>query len=193
MSDVDIYKKDMKQLYLRKKNTFRFSLKSSDGITKEDSGNFNFLIPPLNGTNKDTPYCLFKLISFYTMNEECANANERPSGSLDYDIPAFYVEVGGIGIAPSNTTTNRNQQLRGNNIFFINNKDALTNDNGVLGNGDYQAICGGEYNKDETICSNPSGSMIEFKVYDALLDTLLANSVDIVSIVNFEIELLDID
>jgi hypothetical protein len=193
MCDHDGYKKDMKQLYLRKKNTFRYSIKSSDGNTKDNSGEFNFQIPPLNGTNKDSQYCLFRFNSFYTMNEECANAGDRPSNSLQYDIPAFFVEINGLGLSPNNFNTNLNARLRGSNIFFIQNTLGLTNDNGLLGNGDYQVLCGGEYEKSEVVCSNPSGTSINVIVRDALTDAIIPNSVDIVSVLNFEIELLDID
>jgi hypothetical protein len=191
MSDVDIFKKDMKQLYLRKKNTFRYSVASMDGEDKNDSGDFDFQIPPLNFTNKDSQYCLFRLISCYIAQTEHANAGERASNSLDHDITGIYVDVQGMGIAPNNTSTNLNGRIRGNNMFYIPNKEAYTN----LGTTDlYQAVSGGIYEGSQVVCSNPSGQKVRFRIYNANAeDTLIPDDADIITFLNFEVELLDID
>ena len=191
MSDVDIYKKDMKQLYLRKKNTFRYSVNSADGEPTDSSGDFSFQIPPLSFTNKDSQYCMFRLTSAYIVQDSVAVAGKRASNSLAFDIPCLYVDVQGLGIAPNNTSTNLNGRIRGNNMFFVPNKDALVN---LVANGNYQVISGGEYNGSDVVCSNPSAQKLRFRIYDAQLDnTIIPNDVDIQTILNFEIELLDID
>lgn len=191
MGDVDIYKKDMKQLYLRKKNTFRYSVASTDGEDFNDSGDFNIQIPPLAFTNKDSQYCLFRLTSCYIFQQAHANAGERASNSLGHDIQGIYVDVQGMGIAPNNTSTNLNVAIRGNNMFFIPNKDAYTK----LNNNDmYQAVSGGMYEGSDVVCSNPSGQKVRFRIYNANADnTIINNDADIITIVNFEVELLDID
>tara|TARA_R110000803_G_scaffold40122_5_gene86469 strand:+ start:317 stop:901 length:585 start_codon:yes stop_codon:yes gene_type:complete len=194
MSDVDIYKKDMKQLYLRKKNTFRYSVNSADGEPTDSSGDFSFQIPPLAFTNKDSQYCLFRLTSAYVVQDSIANAGKRASGTLNFDIPCLYVDVQGMGIAPNNTSTNLNGRIRGNNMFFIPNSGALCGLSGVLGNGEYQCISGGIYQGAEVVCSNPSAQKVRFRIYDGQLDnTIIPDDADIQTILNFEIELLDID
>jgi len=191
MGDVDIYKKDMKQLYLRKKNTFRYSITSTDGEPTDASGDFSFQIPPLAFTNKDSQYCLFRLTSAYIVQDSIAAAGKRASNSLAFDIPAIYVDVQGLGIAPNNTSTNLNGRIRGNNMFFVPNPNGLVN---LVANGQYQVISGGDYHGSDVVCSNPSAQKLRFRIYQANLDNaIIPDDVDIQTILNFEIELLDID
>ena len=186
---------DLKREWLRKRNTQHFSVSSVDGEINRNVGNFDFLIPPFPYPElQRSQYGLFKLKSAYIIGQtKTADGNTRASNDNDEDIGAFYVEISGVGIQSSMGSTITNSRIRGTNQFFIPNKDALCD----LGrSGIFQAVSGGMGDDSEVSCSNPSGTMISVKVYDAEGNGTSViggnNTGDMNFILNFSIEMLDI-
>ena len=182
---------DLKQLWLRKRNTNHYSVDSSDGEDGVDDPNhFRILIPPAAyPENQASQYGLFCLKSMWVIGQNVlpVAANTRCSGATTYDPSGFYVEINGLGIQPiPNTSGGR---VRGTNSFFVPNKYGSTDNVNSLS---YQVVSGGYNGDGEVSCGNPSGTMIEFKIFDVDTGALMANSGNYEVIVEFSIELLNI-
>jgi hypothetical protein len=72
----------LKREYLRKRNTISFSVNSSDGDTKNEVANFDFLIPPAPyPEHQKSQYGLFKLRSWYVINQTDTDRITTQSGT----------------------------------------------------------------------------------------------------------------
>lgn len=190
-------KEELRQSFLRKKNTYHYSVCSADGITNQDVNNFDFVIPPFAyPEHQRSQYALFKLHSFYIITQGVSNPivpAERASASADFDLSGFYVRVDGLGIQPSLGSTIQNSSIRyGTNTFFVPNPNAGAD---LTQSFQYQRISGGQPADYEVACSNPVGSAVNIKVFDAESDgdlTPIGNG-NYDAIINFSIELLDLD
>lgn len=190
-------KEQLKQEFLRKKNTYHFSVCSADGVLNADVNNFDFVIPPFPyPEHQRSQYALFKLHSFYVITQNVSNPfapNERVSASADFDLSGFYVRFDGLGIQPSLGATIQNTAIRyGTNTFFVPNENAGAD---LTQSFQYQRVSGGKPDDYEVACSNPVGSNVNIKVFDAeSAGDLIPNGGGTYDcIVNFSIELLDID
>ena len=189
-------KEDLKQVFLRKKNTFHYSIASLDGDTFSAAGKFDFVIPPsAYPEHQKSQYAIFKLKSLYVVAQGTGETTERVSGPLDHDLSCFYVRINGLGIQPTIATL-QNQTIRGSNTFFIPNENAQ---DGLNSTEQYQRISGGKPSDYEVVCSNPTGTQVSVEVFDGESDgTLIPNAVatdagvEYFTIINFSIELLDL-
>tara|TARA_R110002126_G_scaffold87473_2_gene210500 strand:- start:454 stop:1032 length:579 start_codon:yes stop_codon:yes gene_type:complete len=190
-------KEDLKQLWLRKKNTFHYSISSLDGELNAEAGKFDFMIPPSPyPEHQGSQYALFKLNSMYVINQNSRLTTDRVSGSLDQDLSCFYVSVNGLGIQPSMGSTIQNVRIRGTNTFFIPNENALDN---LTNNNQYPRISGGKTSTEyEVICSNPSGTSVSIQIFDGesggaqINDGVEDAGEEFFTVINFSIELLDV-
>jgi len=135
---------------------------------------------------------IFTLESFYITSQTDAiyvssGTNGLPANS-NFDCSGFYVEVNGLGLRPQIYTTNLSNNLRSNKMFPIVNVDGLGR--GVAGDSQ-RIICGGVSNK-EVICSNPTGQVLQVKVYSMDTGDLISDQA-LDSVINFKIELLPDD
>tara|TARA_R110002110_G_scaffold3937_2_gene20467 strand:+ start:1710 stop:2288 length:579 start_codon:yes stop_codon:yes gene_type:complete len=190
-------KEQLRQDFLRKKNTFHYSVCSADGINNNDPNNFDFVIPPIGYTeHQGSQYALFKLHSFYIISQNVTNPinlGERVSASADFDLSCFYVRVDGLGIQPSLGSTIQNSAIRyGTNTFFVPNQNAGAD---LKQSFEYQRMSGGQPADYEVACSNPVGSAVNIQVFDGEGDgELIPNGNGTYdAIINFSIELLDLD
>ena len=184
-------KEDLKQMYMRKKNTYNYSLDNIAGIEgKNDSGDFNIRIPPMAfPNNQSSQYAIFKLNSFYVL-EKTEVLADRLSGNVNFDISAFYVEISGIGIQSVIATLPGTTARPSGVSFFIVNETSMAD----LGNSNqYYRNAGGVYQGESVVCSNPTGAVINVKVRDAATGNVVADNQNLISVINFSIELLDLD
>ena len=183
--------------YQRVRNTFSYSIQSSQGsarsdATGDDIGSFQIDIPNVPfPENQQSKLGIFTLESFYFTAQTqavyvSAGANGLPANS-DYDISGFYVEVNGLGLRPQIYTTNLSSNLRSNKMFPIINEYGIER---KASTGE-RVVAGGESHK-EVICSNPCGSVLQVKVY-SMDDGELISEQALDSIINFKIELLPDD
>jgi len=190
--------------YQRIRNTFSYSIQSSGGINRNDGsgdeiGKFQLNIPPFPfPENQQSKLGIFTLESFYfTAQTDALYISGGDDGlpvNSDYDISGFYVEINGIGIRPQLFTTAINNGLRSNKIFPVINEYGRRRKRGNAPDTEYdyaKRVCGGECNK-SVICSNPSGSNIQVKVYSMDTGELIAEQ-GLDSIINFKIEMLPDD
>ena len=167
-------KEQLRQDFLRKKNTFHYSVCSADGINSSNPNSFDFYIISQNVTNP-------------------INLGERVSGSADFDLSCFYVRVDGLGIQPSLGSTIQNSAIRyGTNTFFVPNQNAGAD---LKQSFEYQRMSGGQPADYDVVCSNPVGSAVNIQVFDGEgAGELIPNGNGTYdAIINFSIELLDLD
>mgnify|MGYP003112632362 CR=1 FL=1 len=184
-------KEDLRQLYMRKKNTINYSLDNVAGIEgKNDSGDFSIRIPPMAFPNyQSSQYALFTLNSVYVLEKTEALA-DRLSNNVNFDISAFYVEISGIGINSVVATLPGTTARPSGVSFFIVNETSMAD----LGNSNqYSRNAGGLYHGESVVCSNPTGAVINVKIRDASTGLLVPDNANLISVVNFSIELLDLD
>lgn len=184
-------KEDLRQLYMRKKNTINYSIDNIAGIEgKNDSGDFNIRIPPMPyPNNQSSQYGLFTLNSVYIMEKTEALA-DRLSNNVNFDLSAFYVEISGIGIQSVVATLPGTTARPSGTSFFILNETSMAD----LGNSNqYSRNAGGLYHGESVVCSNPTGAVINVKIRDASTGLLVQDNANLISVVNFSIELLDLD
>jgi len=135
------------------------------------------------------------LKSLYVVAQGVGETTDRVSGSLDHDLSCFYVRINGLGIQPTMATL-QNQTIRGSNTFFIPNENAQ---DGLVATEQYQRISGGKPSEYEVVCSNPTGTQVSVEVFDGESDGTLIpdgtpnDGVEYFTIINFSIELLDLD
>ena len=182
----------VKREYLRRANTIRVSVNSADGFTKDELGEFNFVVPPFPApTHAGSQYALFKLISFYVIGQD---ETDRVINDAGQDVSGFYVEVNGLGITPNLQTTHLNQRLRGTNTFAVvnvNGQAELGQGQGG-GNQQFNVVSGGFYHGSAVACSNPAGTQVEVKVFTLDDGTLVADNARLTAVLDFEIEILDL-
>ena len=188
-----------KELWLRKKNTINFSVQSAFGEqVADDIGNFSFLIPPACfQTNQSSQYGIFTLKEFYFISQDETDRvgdyqEPEPAGGavFEADISGFYVEIGGLGLAPQ-VSTITNARLRvATNQFAIFNTGGI-GDVSAARNGYFTRISGGQYNGASVACSNPMGTNVNVKVYSMDDTSLIANNARLDAVMTFEIEMLD--
>ena len=153
----------IKREYLRRLNTLRLSVNSADGFTKDDLGEFNFVIPPFpSPTHGGSQYALFKLISFYIIGQD---ETDRV-----------------INDAGTNTFT----------IMNVNGQAELGQGQGG-GNQQFNVVSGGFYHGNPVVCSNPAGTEVNIKVFKLDDGTLVADNVNLTAVLDFEIEILDLN
>mgnify|MGYP003116688194 CR=1 FL=1 len=194
--------------YQRVRNTFSYSIQSSQGTerndnTGDDIGKFQLDIPPFPfPENQQSKLGIFTLESFYFTAQGIdeyisSGANGLPANSLE-DISGFYVEINGLGLRPQLYTTNLGGNLRSNKMFPIMNEYGRIRrfsdgaDPPVYTNDFARVNSGGESGK-EVICSNPSGSVLQVRVYSMDDGELIADQDNLESIINFKIEMLPDD
>lgn len=193
--------------YQRVKNTFSYSIQSSQGIersdnTGDDIGKFQLDIPPYPfPENQQSKLGIFTLESFYFTSQTDAiyvsGGDDGLPANSRYDISGLYIEINGLGIRPQLYTTAINGALRSNKIFPIINeygKRRSSTDGGdpeVITYDYSKRVAGGTCNK-EVICSNPSGSVLQVKVYSMDTGELIADQ-GLDSVINFKIEMLPDD
>lgn len=193
--------------YQRVKNTFSYSIQSSAGVDRNDStgddiGSFQIDIPPYPfPENQQSKVGIFTLESFFftsqTDNLYVSGGDDGLPANSRYDISGFYVEINGLGVRPQLYTTGLNLGLRSNKLFPVMNEygkkrsvsDGATPPEITY---DYSKRLAGGYCGKEVICSNPSGSMLQVKVYSMDTGDLIADQ-GIDSIINFKIEMLPDD
>jgi len=182
-----------KREYLRKKNTLSFSVNSGDGTPKNEIGNFEFLIPPASyPEHQKSQYGLFKLKSYYIINQTKTDRVKYTANGIDNDISGFYVQISGMGIAPLIATATNERLRMATNQFPIFNKTALADLTGEETNSYFTGICGGEYNGDSVACSNPMGTQVSVKVFNMFDGTPITDNVELEAVLTFDIELLDL-
>ena len=184
-------KKDLRQMYLRKRNTFNFSVVNLVGVEGNDEvGDFNIRIPPFAfPEHQSSQYALFKLDSVYITRQGKTQAT-RVSQNVDTDISGFYVEINGLGIRSVIATVPGIVPINNGVSFFILNETALTD---LQQSFQYSMNSGGKYDGESVVCSNPSGTVFNIKIRSADDGNVIADSEDYMSVVNFSIELLDLD
>jgi len=195
--------------YQRINNTFSYSFQSSQGVERadEDGGagvdtgdeiaDFQFEIPPFPfATNQQSKLGIFTLESFYfTSQTETAYVSSGDTGlptQTDYDISNFFVEISGLGIKPHNFTTGKSSNLRGQNIFHITNEYGSRRKADDDTHISSRVNSGGECNQ-SIICSNPSGTIINVKVFSGDSGNQIVDQDTIDSIIKFKVELLPDD
>ena len=191
-------KSDVMKEYLRKKNTYHYSVHNIDGIEgKVQTGDFNIRIPPMPfPEHQSSQYCLFKLDSMYVINQtrgagqEDMTQQRRLSRSVEHDLSGFYVEINGLGIRSVIATVPGIVPINNGVSFFILNETALTD---LQQSFQYSMNSGGKYDGESVVCSNPTGTVINIKIRTADDGNVIADSEDYMSVVNFSIELLDLD
>ena len=180
---------DLKQEYLRKRNTISFSVNSADGVNFDDIGDFEIQIPPSSyPEHQRSQYGLFTLRSFYIIENDLANFVQNTGNAL-VPVSGFIVEISGLGLNPTLFTTGTQANLRGTNQFPILNKTAVSNE--VNANGQIPVVMGGQYDGGSVACSNPMGTSFKVRVYDMVNGTIIPNNNNLISNLQFEIELLD--
>lgn len=193
--------------YQRIRNTFSYSIQSSQGGERSDStgdliGKFQIEIPPFPfPENQQSKLGIFTLESFYFTSQTDAiyvsGGDDGLPANSRYDISGFYVEINGLGLRPQLFTTAVNGALRSNKIFPIINeygKKRSVSDGADPPDITYdysKRLAGGNCGK-EVICSNPSGSMLQVKVYSMDTGDIIADQ-GIDSVINFKIEMLPDD
>lgn len=194
--------------YQRVRNTFSYSIQSSQGkersdLSGDELGQFQIEIPPFPfPENQQSKLGIFTLESFYFTAQGIdeyisSGAGGLPANSLD-DVSGFYVEINGLGLRPQLYTTNLSSSLRSNKMFPVMNEygrirrfsdgatpPVYTNDFARVNTG---GMCG-----KEVICSNPSGSMLQVKVYSMDTGEIILDQANLDSVINFKIEMLPDD
>ena len=191
MEDKTMVKKDLRQMYLRKRNTFNFSVDNLVGVEgKDDVGDFNIRFPPFSfPEHQSSQYALFKLDSVY-ITRQGKTGPTRVSQNADHDLSGFYVDINGLGINSVIATVPGIVPNNNGVSFFILNETALTD---LQQSFQYSMNSGGQYKGESVVCSNPSGTVFNIKIRDADTGNIITDSADYMSVVNFSIELLDLD
>ena len=191
-------KSDVMKEYLRKKNTYHYSVHNIDGIEgKVQTGDFNIRIPPMPfPEHQSSQYCLFKLDSMYVINQtrgagqEDMTQQRRLSRSVEHDLSGFYVEINGLGIQPVIATIPGTTARPSGNSFFILNETAMADLDKSF---QYSTNSGGHYHGDSVVCSNPVGAVMNVKIRDAFSANILTDNGNLITVLNFSIEVLDVD
>jgi hypothetical protein len=187
--------------YQRVRNTYSYSIQSSQATaladgSGDDIGSFQIVIPPFPfPENQGSKLGIFTLESFFFTGQTDAiyvssGANGLPANS-DFDCSGLYVEMNGLGVRPQILTTNLNANLRSNKMFPIINEYGKRRETDTEVFDSNRVVCGG-YSGKEVICSNPSGSTLQVKVY-SMDDGEIISDQGIDSIINFKIEMLPDD
>ena len=188
--------------YQRVKNTYSYSIQSSQATERNDStgdsiGSFQITIPPFPfPENQQSKVGIFTLESFFiTAQSESAYVSSGDKGlpsNSDDDISGFYVEINGLGLRPQLLTTNINDNLRSNKMFpVINEYGSMRKDSkGAI---NMSRVNSGGYCGKEVICSNPSGSVLQVKVYSMDDGEVISDQNSLDCVLNFKIEMLPDD
>tara|TARA_R110001632_G_scaffold209315_1_gene333854 strand:- start:46 stop:648 length:603 start_codon:yes stop_codon:yes gene_type:complete len=187
--------------YQRVRNTFSYSIQSSQGIARSDAsgddiGSFQVEIPNVPfPENQQSKLGIFTFESFFFTAQTdgiyvSSGTNGLPANS-DFEISGFYVEVNGLGLRPQIYTTNLASNLKSNKMFPIINEYGKRRETEVEVYEQNRVVSGGFSNK-EVICSNPCGTTLQVKVYSMDTGELIADQ-GLDSVINFKIELLPDD
>lgn len=184
----------LEEKYSRISNTYTYSIQSSQGDDDFDSiGSFRINIPPFPyRENQGSQLGIFTLESFFITgldeNDYVGAITGGAPADSNFDVSGFYVEINGLGLRPQMLTTNLNTRLRSNKMFPVINEYGSHRKSGAEPHISGRVTAGGFTNK-EVICSNPSGSVLQVKVYSMNSgDQLTSETLD--SIINFKIEML---
>ena len=183
--------KELQLKYNSLLNTYSYTFESGCGDTgngsNDDIGNFDMLIQPFPfPEHNNSQRAIFKLHSLY-IGGQTKLVGGRASASLDFDIGGFYLIVSGLGLSNNTNTTAKSCGKGRGNSFFIPNIDAGS-DNAK--SSVYQKLTGGVYNGPPVLCSNPTGTLLNFQLFDADTDLLVPANANLYSVINFSIELL---
>ena len=182
----------LKDYVNRIRNTRTFSFDSACGATgngiNANLGNFDMLIE-----NRPFPQAvmgsraIFKLISFYVVAQ---TSDQRASGDIDFDNNMFYIQINGLGMENSLSSSSRacGPNSRGNHFCVINKFGGADNQNSAQ----YQRVSGGEYDGPEVLCSKPLGSLINVRVFDNDGDEITNNG-ELNAVITFSIQLIPED
>lgn len=188
----------LEEKYSRVSNTYTYSIQSKNGDEDFDEvGNFRIKIPPFPfRENQSSQLGIFTLESFFITGQTEADYVGGIDGGLpassDYDVSGFYVEINGIGLRPqmitSFTGATDGNTIRSTKIFPVLNEYGSRRKADDDSHISSRVTSGGYCNK-EVICSNPSGSVLQVKVYSMDSgDQLTSTTLDCV--INFKIEML---
>lgn len=184
----------LEEKYARVSNTYTYSIQSSQADDDfDDIGNFRITIPPFPfRENQSSQLGIFTLESFFvtgmTENDYVGQVTGGDASDSNFDVSGFYVEINGLGLRPQLLTTNINARLRSNKMFPIVNEYGSHRKAGGDPHISGRVTAGGFVNK-EVICSNPSGSVLEVKVY-SMDSGFILTSTTLSAIINFKIEML---
>jgi hypothetical protein len=185
----------LEEKYSRVSNTYSYSIQCNEGDDDfDDIGNFRITIPPFPfRENQASQVGIFTLESFYITGQTEADYVGQATGGLpadsDYDVSGFYVEINGIGLRPQMLTSfTGDSGIRSTKMFPIINEYGSRRKAGDESHISSRVTSGGYCNK-EVICSNPSGSVLNIKVYSMDSGNQLT-STTLDAIINFKIEML---
>lgn len=183
---------ELREYVNRIRYTRTYSFESGCGATgngiNADIGNFDMLID-------NTPFpqmesgqrAIFHLKSFHVRDQTVA---QRASGGAA-DFSGFFIQINGLGMEQSNNTTARVCGGDRGNQFYVSNEYGQADN---ANSNTYQVNSGGEYRGSPLLCSNPMGTLLNIRVYPADTGLLLPDNANLVSQIQFTIELIpDID
>jgi len=184
--------KETQTYYDRIRNTYHYTISSNNCITRFDSGEFEFTIPPFPyPDHQGSQIGIFSLKEFYVVKQGNV-AGERASASDVFDPSGFYVAFQGLGFRPQNFTNfgvpGVATELSARQFFTVineyggsNNKTSTT----------YQRVSGGPALNMEVPVSNPSGTVCKCQVVDMDDATQITQAgSNYFSVIHFTIELI---
>ena len=188
----------LEEKYSRVCNTYSYSIQAQEGLDGfNDIGNFKIIIPPFPfRENQSSQVGIFTLESFFITsqreNDYVGPTTGGDPADSNFDISGFYVEINGIGLRPqmitSFTGANDGNTVRSTKIFPVLNEYGSHRKSGAEPHISGRVNSGGYCNK-EVICSNPSGSVLDIKVFSMDSGEKLT-STTLEAIINFKIEML---
>lgn len=174
---------------IRNTKTITFESQCGDvgnGINAQ-MGDFDILIQPFPYPQSvHSQRAIFHLKNFYICGQ---TAVQRASGVVGEDVSGFYVQINGLGMERSNDTSARAcGQARGNQFYIPNKDGGSDNANSLI----FQRVSGGEYEGSPILCSNPVGTLLNIKVFDADGNGALpiVDNANLYSVIQFCIELI---
>ena len=180
---------ELRNFYDRTCSTYYYSFDSQcgdqgNGINAQ-TGNFDILIQPFPfPKHNSSQRAVFTLHSFYVSNQD---GTERASGDADKDISAFYVEVNGLGFSKNQYVSNKTcGKHKGLGFFILNDDAGADNSNSNI----YQVNSGSTFKGPPILCSNPSGTTINVKVFDATTGEIITNNENLSSFIEFSIQII---
>ena len=178
----------LKEKINRVRNTFYYTIDSSDGIgSRDELGLIAMVLPPTPfPTNQGSQLGVLTFTGFHI----CAQTDAHRVPSVGYDTSGFFVILNGLGARGQALANTKSDSLKRQNAFFVPNTYGLS-DIGV--SGPYNRLSGSDSLNIEMLCSDPSGSQITIEVIDADTGARVVDNGNLYSMVEFKIELLSDD
>jgi hypothetical protein len=178
----------LKEKINRVRNTFYYTIDSTDGIgNNDDIGSIQMTIPPTPfPTNQPSQLGVITFTGFHI----CAQTDSERLPATGYDTSGFFVIVNGLGVRGQALANSKSASLRRQNVFFVPN---------IYGTGStaksnvFNRLSGSDNLNVEMLCSNPSGDTISIEVIDVDTGNRLTENAALYSMIEFKIELLDED